>query len=55
MDPAGGVGASANGKKKRCVRREVFGSIVSATAHRKWSVRFDHDGVLRKVASGATI
>ena len=53
IDPPGGIGININGKKKRRVRREVHGTVVIATAHRKWNVRFDHDGQLREVSANS--
>ena len=53
IDPPGGVTLNANGKKKRRVRREEFGTVVTSCGYRKWKVRFDHDSSVREMAVGA--
>ena len=44
----GDSGLNANGKQKRRVWREVFGSVVGSNGLWQWNVRFDHDGKIRE-------
>lgn len=48
IDPPGGPSVDSNGKKKRRVRRVVYGTVVASSGLRKWRVRFDHNNEIRE-------
>ena len=47
VDRAPGDEVNANGKRKRRVWREVYGTVVGSCGLRKWQVRFDHNGEVK--------
>jgi len=55
IDYAPGEDTDANGKKKRRIRREVYGTVVASCGLQKWQVHFDHNGEVKNNVSSTQL
>ena len=53
VDPPGGVSRNVNEKKRRRVRKEVYGTVIDSSSYKTWNVWFDYNGEIRKISSHA--